>query len=292
MSKECIFVDVFTSGAYAGNQLAVFPDADDMPPEQMQKIANEINYSETTFIQTSTDKSADFRLRIFTPRAEIPFAGHPTIGSAYVVSEYLKRWKTGQDTLRLETTAGIIPLIKRNGIIWMEQNKPEFHTTYSDRERIAELLGLTRRDISDTLPMQEVSTGNKILIVPAVSLGAVQAAYGNAVRLDEFTRQTGCLAPYIFTTETLDARASVHTRFFAPHFGILEDPATGSAAGPLTAYLLKYDVFGSSFEIMNEQGIEMKRPSEIQMNGILESGDYTVRIGGSCAYVGRGEFIV
>jgi trans-2,3-dihydro-3-hydroxyanthranilate isomerase len=290
MLKECYFIDVFTDVAYAGNQLAVFPDADNLSSKQMQMLANEINYSESTFIFTSNDTTADFELRIFTPKQEIPFAGHPTIGTAFTLYKLLKLWNIEKRFLRLKTKVGSIPLEFKLDTIWMEQNKPDFMNYYSDKKSIADLVGLVPEDISDEFPIQEVSTGNKIVIVPIVSIDSIRKANGNAKMLDEFYRRTGCLAPYLFTTETIDKKASIHTRFFAPHCGVLEDPATGSAAGPLTAYLLQHAIFGNDFELIVEQGVEMGRPSKILINGKLENEKYLIRIGGSCVYVGKGEF--
>jgi len=292
MNKECLFLDVFTDVPYAGNQLAVFPDASDLTSNQMQRLANEVNYSESTFIFNSKDKDADFEIRIFTPKQEVPFAGHPTIGTAFAICKILNLWTIDKQILRLKTKVGIIPLEFKPDIIWMKQNRPNFQNKYTDKLAIAELIGLTPQDISDKLPIQEVSTGNKILIVPIVSLNSIQKANGNAILLEEFYKLTGCLAPYLFTTETIDKKSTIHSRFFAPHCGILEDPATGSAAGPLTAYLLHHNVFGFDFELINEQGIEMNRPSKIHMNGKIENGEYIVRIGGSCVSVGKGEFTI
>jgi len=255
MLKECLFLDVFTDVPYTGNQLAVFPDPDNLTSYQMQQLANEINYSETTFILKSNDINADFDIRIFTPKQELPFAGHPLIGTAFAICNILNLWTIDKQVLRLKTKAGIIPLEFRSDVIWMKQNKPDFQKIYSDKKGIAELVGLTPDDISDTLPIQEVSTGNKVLIVPLVSLDSIQKANGNATLLDEFYKQTGCLAPYLFTTETVDTKSNIHSRLFAPHCGIPEDPATGSAAGPLTGYLLQHTVFGVDFELINEQGI-------------------------------------
>jgi trans-2,3-dihydro-3-hydroxyanthranilate isomerase len=290
--KECLFLDVFTDKAYAGNQLAVFPDGEGLTAKQMQKLACEINYSETTFILKAGKATADFSIRIFTPKAELPFAGHPVLGTAYAIMNLLDIWPVKKPVLKLNMKVGVIPLEKRGGNIWMTQKEPQFFKTYTDKKYIASLVNLTAEDISDDLPMEEVSTGNKVLIVPLKSLAAVQRASGNTDKLIRFYKETGTHAPYIFTRETVNKKAKIHSRFFAPHLGIIEDAATGSAAGPLTGYLLKHNVFGNSFEILNEQGIEMGRPSKILMSGEVKWGKYIIKIGGTCAYAGKGSFVI
>jgi len=288
MTKKCIFVDVFTDKPYGGNQLAVFPEINELTTEQMQTLANEINYSETTFVLQQYSQEADFSVRIFTLKRELPFAGHPILGTAFVLMQQGK-W---EDQLKLKTKVGVIPLKKENGEIWMSQNPPEFFEQYDDKQEIADLIGLSPDDISDDIPVEAVSTGNKMLIIPIKKLSAIQRAYGSPKKYKEFYEEHGVIGPYLFTLETTNMTARVHTRFFAPHLGIIEDAATGSAAGPLTGYLLKHDVFGRSFEIINEQGIEMGRPAQIHMRGMLNNGAYTVEIGGQCAHVGEGMFTI
>jgi len=292
MNIECLFLDVFTNVPYAGNQLAVFPDADGLNAAQMQALANEINYSETIFILKTKNIEADLKARIFTPRSELPFAGHPVLGAAYAMCKVINIATKTKGILKLETGVGVIPLDARQEVIWIEQNKPQFFKQHAGKKEIAVLAGLKPEDISDALPVEEVSTGNKVLIVPVKTLSGVQKAVSDAGKLEIFSKQTGCLAPYIFTMETVDKAAKIHSRFFAPHMGILEDPATGSAAGPLTAYLLKHKIFGSEFELINEQGIEMGRPSKIMMRGKLAGGVYSIYVGGNCSFAGKGIFTV
>jgi trans-2,3-dihydro-3-hydroxyanthranilate isomerase len=292
VERECIFIDVFTDIPYSGNQLAVFPDAGGLNSEQMQKLAQEINYSETTFILSGDKPEYDFEVRIFSIKSELPFAGHPVLGTAYVIMNILDIWPEKKDLLKLKTKVGIIPLEKRGENIWMTQNEPQFFHQYADKKEIADLVNLSPEDISHDLPIEEVTTGNNILIIPIKSLSAIQGATGNVNKLDEFFKEKTSFAPYLFTLETMNKQAKVHTRFFATHRGIMEDAATGSAAGPLTAYLLKYGIFGKDFEIQNEQGIEMGRPSKILMKGAVKDNRYSVKIGGSCAYVGRGYFAI
>jgi trans-2,3-dihydro-3-hydroxyanthranilate isomerase len=198
-------------------------------------------------------------------------------------------WHAKKDTLRLSMQVGIIPLRKEKGIIWMNQNKPEFFAQHADRERIASLFDLSTNDIADALPVEEVSTGNRILIVPIKTLDAVQRAQGNVTKMKDFFKGD-LIGPYLFSLQTTEPGTQVHTRFFAPHLGILEDPATGSAAGPLVGYLLKHKVFGDRLEAVNEQGVEMGRRSIIMMRGSRTGSDYVIEIGGHCAYVGRAEF--
>ena len=292
MKKNCILLDVFTDIPFTGNQLAVFPSADDLSSDQMQKLANEINYSETTFILNSSDDYADFDIRIFTPYSELPFAGHPTLGTAYVLMNCLNINLKNENSIRLKTKVGIIPLERLDGNIWMRQNEPEFFKIFKDKHKISELIGLTPDDISDELPIEEVSTGNAVLLIPITSLSSIRKATGIFNKIIDFFADNKSLAPYLFTLDTEDSKADVHTRFFAPHFGIIEDPATGSAAGPLTAYLLKYGVFGQKFEIQNEQGIEIGRPSNIMMKGSFDNGKYDIEVGGKCQVMGRSAFNV
>lgn len=290
MKKRCLLLDVFTDMPFTGNQLAVFPDADDLTSEQMGRLANEINYSETTFILQATDSRADFNIRIFTPKAEMPFAGHPTLGTAYALLNCIDTDLKGADSIRLGTRVGVIPLEVKGDDLWMSQNEPQFFDSFTDKGQVAELVGLRADDIADDLPIEEVSTGNVILMIPVKSLDAISKAAGNVNRMTEFFSKHNSMDPYLFTLETVDPQASVHTRLFAPQFGIIEDPATGSAAGPLVGYLLKHKVFGESFEIINEQGIEMGRPSKIIMKGDLKGGRYNIQIGGKCCVVGESVF--
>ena len=289
MKKECVFIDAFSDVPYAGNQLAVFPDGKGLSTSQMQQLAKEINYSETTFIFDAHGADADFSVRIFTPARELPFAGHPTLGTAYSIMEIFDIWSQKRDTLRLAMKVGVIPLRKEKGIIWMTQNRPEFFLQHSHKSMIAALFDLSPGDLVADLPIEEVSTGNKMLIVPVKDLDAMQRAQGNVTRMKDFFTDD-LIGPYLFSQETTGPGTQIHTRFFAPHLGIIEDPATGSAAGPLVGYLLKHRVFGDAFEIVNEQGVEMGRRAVIMMRGSRRGEDYTVEIGGKCAYVGWGEF--
>ncbi|MBN1176981.1 MAG: PhzF family phenazine biosynthesis protein [Dehalococcoidales bacterium] len=136
MKKECIFIDVFTEVPYAGNQLAVFPDGEGISDEQMQKLAQEINYSETVFIFPGDEAEYDYEVRIFTVAAELPFAGHPVLGAAYSIRNIFNTWPESQNILRLKTKAGFIPLEQKDTDIWMTQNEPRFFNRYEDKAEI------------------------------------------------------------------------------------------------------------------------------------------------------------
>lgn len=292
MEKECVLLDVFTKTPFSGNQLAVFFDSDGLETQQMQKLAKEINYSETTFISKSHDRDADYNIRIFTPRQEMPFAGHPTLGTAYSLLNIFDSSVKGSEKVRLRTQVGIIPLEKRGENIWMRQIEPIFYDVLSDRESAAQMIGLDTEDISDDLPIEEVSTGNTFAIIPVKTLSAMNRAMGHTDWMEQFFSGRKSKAPYLFSLETENPEASVHTRMFGAHYGITEDAATGSAAGPLVGYLLKHKVFGKRFEVINEQGVEMGRPSMIHLKGEEKNGSASVEIGGTCVLMGRSQFLI
>jgi trans-2,3-dihydro-3-hydroxyanthranilate isomerase len=292
MEKECVLLDVFTDRPFAGNQLAVFFNSKGLETEQMQKLAKEINYSETTFISESPSPDADYNIRIFTPRQEMPFAGHPTLGTAYALLNIFDSTVKGSDGVKLRTQVGVIPLEKRGENIWMRQIEPTFYDVLSDKVSAAQMIGLEANDLPDELPIEEVSTGNIFAIIPVKTLSAINRATGHTDRMEQFFSRKNSKAPYLFSLETEYPETSVHTRMFGPHYGITEDAATGSAAGPLVGYLLKHNVFGKHFELINEQGVEMGRPSMIHLKGTQNDDSYTIEIGGTCVLMGHTKFVL
>lgn len=293
-------LDVFTERQFGGNQLAVFPDPPpDMPATTMQKIAKELNLSETTFVFPTSDTAADFRLRIFTPAAELPMAGHPTVGTAYLLAR-LGALGHIADAKTIIFQEGIGPIAvtiraDENGEpreVWMQQPIPQFLEIYEDRASIAAILSLTVSDLQVGAPMQVLSSGLPFLFVVLNSLAAMQRT---RLRLDKWTaRLAGTPAANVFvtTTEAVYEHATVHSRMFAPALGISEDPATGSASGPLGAYLLKYGL-ASSVSMVSEQGFEIGRPSFIHIEARRTGDEFThVAIGGRCAYVGFGTLVI
>ena len=280
-------VDVFTDHIFGGNPLAVFTSGQSFREEQLQKVAREMNLSETTFVYPSSMDAADFDVRIFTPTREIPFAGHPTLGTAYVLREN-GFVSTDKNPVRLNFKAGIIP-------VWAEKDKgfmqhPPAKTLHSlePSEKIAQALGLTLKQLDESLPVQVVSTGFPALLVPVISLKAMQDIALNPSILKEILAPLGIDMIYPFCRETVNADNTVHSRAFAPGLGISEDPATGSVAGAMGAYWASLDT-KADIKMVIEQGYEMERPSLIDVE-ISKKGEemQKIRVGGQTQAVFKG----
>jgi len=290
-------VDVFTDKIFGGNQLAVVTNGRGLSTELMQSIAKEFNLSETTFVLPPADPANDYRVRIFTPHSELPMAGHPTVGTSFILArEHMIELGGDEQTIRLEEGVGLIPvqLKFKDGqpdFIWMQQLLPQFGPRFEDVGAIAEMLSLPTEAIETRWPIEIISCGVPFLYVPLKSLSAARAV---RFRMDVWERvlgSTGVGAVFIFTTETELEGSSVHSRMFAPGLGVQEDPATGAASGPLGCYLTRYEVFRTSdrMEFTSEQGIEMGRTSIIKIVIEQEAGAIkSVRVGGQCRYVGEG----
>jgi len=292
-------VDVFTDRALAGNPLAVILDGEGLISEDMQALAREMNLSETTFVLAPTKPQADYRLRIFTPMKEIPFAGHPSIGTAHALIEDGKINLEQQLTIvQQELAIGVLPIeieLQRDGghVITMTQGRPRLGRTIADVQDLAQALGISAHDIaSDELPVQISSTGLDQLMVPIRSLERFATIAPDFEQLKELESRYSVSGCSVFVLKASDPEASVHVRFFAPSVGVLEDPATGSAAGALGAYLVAHKVFGSegpvSFNI--EQGSELQRPSLITVTIHHNKGiPNLVKVGGRAVTVLNGE---
>lgn len=293
--------DVFTSQPFGGNPVAVFPDADGLTDDELQQIAREMNLSETVFVFPPTDPAAVARLRIFTPTQEIPFAGHPVLGTFYVLAQ-LGRISAREPVTHVvqECNIGLFPVElhteqSRVVRVVMSQPKPEFLDpldAVDDVYLIGGSLGLPKHVIADTKwPLQVVSTGLPVLIVPVRTLTAVRSINPDASAIINVCERFGANGIMVFTTVTVESFASVHARMFAPKIGILEDPATGSAGGALGAYLVQNGVVevGPMTDILIEQGYEIDRPSRILVQ--VESDDDViqgVKVGGHCVMVVEG----
>lgn len=271
-------LDVFTNQPFGGNPLAVFTDSGDTPTALMQSIANELNLSETVFIQPSDQY--DFRLRIFTPKVELPMAGHPTVGTGFL----LKYLGLADGTIICEEGVGPVPVTIAESVVWMQQPLPEFGDIERDRADVAAMLSLSEDSLHLDLPIQTVSCGVPFLYVPLKDLTALSQA---RLRLDLWEQTFPTCSLFVFTPNTDDA--TVRSRMFAPAMGIAEDPATGAASGPLGAYLVEHGVVSRSADIISRQGVEMGRPSEIHIRIEKTADRYTkVLIGGTSCYMGEG----
>ena len=293
--------DVFTEDPFGGNPVAVFPDAHGLADHQLQQIAREMNLSETVFVLPPTDQAAVVRLRIFTPTQEIPFAGHPVLGTFYVLAQLgLVAATDGITRVMQECNIGLFPveLYAQDGELTrvvMTQPKPEFLgpvDAMEDVYKIAGALGLAKYAITDMKwPIEVVSTGLPVLIVPVRTLTAVRSIQPNASDIMDICSRFGANGIMVFTTMTVQPSSTVHARMFAPSIGILEDPATGSASGALGAYLVQKGVVdvAPTTDIVVEQGYEIERPSQIFVR--VESDDdiiKTVKVGGQCVMVVEG----
>lgn len=262
MGLKFFQVDVFTDRIFGGNPLAVFPEPGKLDETVFLQIAREMNLSETTFVYPPNNSKADFRIRIFTPGKEIPFAGHPTLGTAHIL------WETGKaegDSIVLEMEAGLFNVTKKQKKLFMEQPLASFWDTVKSVDQVAEALSIDPSEVDSRFPLQIVSTGFPALYVPLTNLESLQRIELNLSILKEVLGSVDMI--YGFTRETLDSRSTVHSRAFAPFLGIPEDPATGSAAGALGAYLVSHNFIENldPSTIVIEQGFEINRPSTIQV---------------------------
>jgi trans-2,3-dihydro-3-hydroxyanthranilate isomerase len=300
---------VFTDQPFTGNPLAVFPEAEGITDEQMQQIAREMNLSETVFVLPPTDETALRRLRIFTPTSELPFAGHPVVGTWNCLAREgvvpLPENGNGWTEIKQEVGIGVLPVaieFKEGEPVRtvMTQGKFEILGEIDDGQEQAEIaraLGLAREDLDESLPIQGVSTGNPMVMVPVRSLADLGHCRPNLPLLDEILARSEFKATgwYVFTRETIEVgEARAHARFFVG-MNIGEDPATGSAAGPLGGYLVYHEAVAVEpvegvYKFVIEQGDFMKRPSRIGLEvrggrGRVEE----VRVSGASVVVARGE---
>jgi trans-2,3-dihydro-3-hydroxyanthranilate isomerase len=294
--------DVFTDARFGGNPLAVFPDARGMSPALMQAVAHEINFSESTFVFPAERPDTDIRMRIFTPAEEMPMAGHPTVGSTFalaherVIAEGRRRWVFGLNI-------GPTPVdIEWEGaaatFVWMTQKPPAFGPVIDDLAAAARAAGVDESAIRATgLPVQQVSCGVPFIFVPLATRAAVDAACANGPVFKAMCEaaQADDHGLFVFSAERGNDAATVYSRMFAPRLGIFEDPATGSASGPLGCYLVRHGVVTASpsARILSLQGAKMGRPSWIHIIiGTAGAEIMDVKVGGQAVLVAHGEFLL
>lgn len=287
-------VDVFAEEKYAGNPLAVVRHAQSLDRTDMQRVAKEMNYSETTFLTSETPLRNGYDVRIFTPETEIPFAGHPTLGTAYIIQRELIQTPVEQVNLNLQvgqlpvtfTYRGHVP-----DILWMQQNPPTFGATLS-LPTMAAVLGLDSSMLDDRFPIQEVSTGLPAIIVPLKTLQAVKQA---AIVRDRYVNLIDNMQAkliLIFCPQTYQQDHQLNIRVFADYFGVPEDPATGSANGCLAGYLVHHRYFDTAqIDLRVEQGYEIGRCSLLYLRARRRERDIEVAVGGKVVMTARGEFV-
>lgn len=287
-------VDVFAVDKYTGNQLAVFTDAIDLSDTQMQAIAKEINYSETTFITTAKPENGEYTVRIFTPAVELPFAGHPTLGTAYIIRKVLLQSGVPEVKLNLKVGQILVTFIQDETgeeIVWMRQNSPTFEPPL-DPEQLAEILQIQSEEIDSQFPVQSVSTGVPFIIVPLKTLKALKSCRVNRDKLFPFVEKQTAKSILVFAPETYSPENQLSVRVFADYLGIAEDPATGSANGCLAGYLAEHAYLGtSSIQVRVEQGYEIQRPSLLLLKAHKQPDAIEVNVGGKVILIARGEFI-
>jgi trans-2,3-dihydro-3-hydroxyanthranilate isomerase len=297
-SYRYLHYDVFTNRLFGGNQLAVFPDARGLADDTMQSIANEMNFAETTFVFPAERPDTDARMRIFTPAHEMPMAGHPTIGSTFALA------RTGviappRDRFVFGLNVGPIPVSltwqgDELAFAWMTQLAPRFGTPIDDNPGAAAMLGLRPEAIGSTrLPIQVVSCGVPCLLVPIATRRDVDEAVLDRAAFSTFTgalqQPADCV--FFFSVEPAADGVTAYSRMLAPALGISEDPATGSASGPLGCYLVTHRVVTAeeASSMLSLQGVKMGRPSHIHISIGVEPGEITsVRVGGEAVLVGEG----
>jgi trans-2,3-dihydro-3-hydroxyanthranilate isomerase len=294
-------LDVFTDRVFGGNPLAVFPDADGVPPELMQRIARELNLSETVFVLwNAPPEGTDCRVRIFTPASELPFAGHPTVGTAFLLAELGRiRAEGGAARVVLSEGVGPVPVDVR-----MEDGRPVFAQLSAARMPemgppppspavVAELLSLDEADLGGSLGTAHATSGVPFLFVSVRDRGAL-----GRVRMDGGAWErhlSGAWGPHVYVvTDDAEGGASLRARMFAPAMGIAEDPATGGAVTALAGLLAARDAAGDgTLRWTIEQGVEMGRPSRLHVEADVQGGAVTaVRVGGGAVRVSDGEMML
>ena len=283
MTQRFYMVDVFAEQAYSGNPLAVVIGAETLSGETMQKIAAEMNFSETTFVTSEPETDSGYRVRIFTPAREIAFTGHPILGTAWVIRHYVAKDPSAE--VRLNLDVGQVPVKFESSpegreMVWFLAPPMTLGAT-SRIEPIAAALGLQPEDIDTKAPVQMVSAGTSAMIVPLRSMDALQRSMLNLESYSSLAAEGFPPLTYLFCNQTHQAENDLCARFFFEAHGVREDPATGNGAAFLGAYMLEHQYYpGSAFSVRIEQGYEVRRPSLIMLRGRIHNGHREVSVGG------------
>ena len=294
-SHPFYIVDVFAEKQYQGNPLAVVDKAEDLGSSTMQAIAREMNYSETAFIVAGNRQGNVFRVRIFTPAEELPFAGHPVLGTAFVLQREVL--KGGAKRILLDLPGGQVPVSfvsdgRTAERLWMTQKRPRFGKVVAPA-RAAAAVGLRPGDIDTRFPVQEVSTGLPFLIVPLRDLETVRACRLEQSSYAALRRELDIAGVLVFSPQTYSGENDLNTRVFFDCHGPVEDPATGSGNGCLAGYLLwhRYYRRHETIELRVEQGCEIGRPSLLLLRAAFRGEGVEVEVGGRVLPSARGELV-
>ena len=290
-------VDVFTDRVFGGNPLAVVLEATGLADGEMQAIAKEMNLSETTFLLPPTRAECALRVRIFTPARELRFAGHPTVGTAWVMATQGLVPGTAS-AFSLEEGIGPVPVTlegdpRNPSFVWMRHGEPEFGPEMTNRAEIAEALNLTEADLIAGAPIQTGSTGSRFMFVPLRDRATVDCALLDVPKIVKALGDQPLVGIFVFAPDPDPGAGRVHSRMFAPHTsGIPEDPATGSATGPLGAYLVKQRLIKAvdgPVQIVSDQGVKMGRHSRLHIRGVAREGHLDqIEVGGGVVPVIEG----
>ncbi|WP_436925706.1 PhzF family phenazine biosynthesis protein [Halosimplex amylolyticum] len=308
MRQPLHLVDVFARERYAGNQLAVVTDAADLADDEMQAFAAEIGFSETTYVETDAEPNTEagprsddadtWPVRIFTPEAEIPFAGHPTLGTAHVIREHLADGTPEEVVLDLDVGEVPVEVRERDGreTLWMTQQPPTFGDDLA-HDDLASVLGLDPTDLDHDYPTQVVSTGLPTVVVPLEDRAALESIDVDRAAYDAVTGDREAKNVLAFCPDPRDDANDFAVRVFAPYYGVPEDPATGSSNGCLAAYLVRHRYRdAAAVDARVEQGYEMGRPSLVHLrawerDGSGDTEGITVEVGGAVEAVARGNLV-
>lgn len=287
-------LDVFAEKKYAGNQLAVFRHCNHLSTSEMQAIARETHFSETTFIMSETTHDGGFDVRIFTPGSEVPFAGHPTIGTAFLIQQEIIGKPV--DIVILNLKIGQIPVRfsyedDQIDMMTMRTKEPEFLETF-EISTVAESLSLTANDMDDRFPIQTVTTGLPFILAPLKTRNALKRSSVDVSKFKILVQNSTAKGILVFCPETLDPANDLQVRVYVDLLGVPEDPATGSANSCLAAYLSEYQYFDSdAVDVKVEQGMEIHRPSLLTLQSHKKDGQYNISVGGRAVLVAKGEFV-
>ncbi|TDE02273.1 PhzF family phenazine biosynthesis protein [Flavobacterium sandaracinum] len=287
MNLSFYIVDVFAEKKYAGNQLAVFSGADALTDKQMQEIAREINFAESTFITKLDVEKNSATIKIFTPEHEMKFAGHPIIGTSWVLMNTI--FEHQPEKITLLVPIGEIPVYQSGDLVWLQAAQPEFLDTFS-AEDFLNFSNLSSTDFNDTFPIQEVTTGSAFVIVPVKSKRALENLVLDKDKTNVWLHKhckTSHRALYFYC---LEEQKLTSRMLCIENNQLIEDAATGSASACLQAFLLKYNA--PEIQIINHQGDFIKRPSQIYFNGKLTENHFDIKIGGKTQFIAKGEWEV